>query len=81
MRLILADTLITGVISAVTAPIPGTSLLVTALEGFMIVHIVKAPDFKPEFPEIGYSSVALWSLSTLLKDTTPEILTYPPGLV
>ena len=83
MKLILIYTLIAGVISALTAPIPGTSLLLTALEIYMIVHLAKVHEFKLGFKEIGYSAVAIWGVSTVLKDTALEILTFVPviGLV
>lgn len=57
MKLILIYTIIAGVISALTAPIPGTSLLLTALEVFMIVHLAKEHEFKLGFKEIGYSAL------------------------
>ena len=78
MKLILIYTLIAGVISAVTAPIPGTSILLTALEVFMIVHLAKEHEFKLGLKEIGYSAMALWGISTMLKDTALEILTFVP---
>lgn len=78
MKLILFYTLIAGVISALTAPIPGTSLLLTALEVYMIVHIAKMHEAKLGFKEIGYSAVALYGLSTVLKDAALEILTFVP---
>ena len=78
MKLILLYTLIAGVISALTAPIPGTSLLLTALEVYMIVHLAKIHGFKLGLKEIGYSAVALWGISTVLKDTALEVLTFFP---
>ncbi|MDO9301007.1 MAG: hypothetical protein Q7T89_06465 [Anaerolineales bacterium] len=78
MKLILIYTLVAGVISAITAPIPGTSLLLTALEVFMIVHLAKVHEFKLGFKEIGYSAMAIWGLSTLLKDAALEILNFFP---
>jgi uncharacterized protein (DUF697 family) len=78
MKLIALYTLIAGIIAALTAPIPGTSLLLTALEVFMIVHLAKVHDFKLGMKEIGYSAAALWGISTLLKDTALEILTFFP---
>jgi uncharacterized protein (DUF697 family) len=78
MKLVLIYTLIAGVVSAVTAPIPGTSLLLTALEIYMIVHLAKVNDFKLGFKEIGYSAVAIWGISTLLQDTALEILNFFP---
>jgi uncharacterized protein (DUF697 family) len=78
MKLILIYTLIAGVISAVTAPIPGTSLLLTALEVYMIVHLSKAQDAKLGLKEIGYSAMAFYGLSTVLKDAALEILTFVP---
>jgi uncharacterized protein (DUF697 family) len=78
MKLILIYTLVAGVISAITAPIPGRSLLLTALEIYMIVHLAKVHDFKLGFKEIGYSAMAIWGLSTLLQDTALEILTFVP---
>ena len=78
MTLILIYSLIAGVISALTAPIPGTSLLLTALEIYMLVHLAKIHDFKLGFKEIGYSAMAIWGLSTLLQDAALEILTFVP---
>ncbi|CAG0989420.1 hypothetical protein ANAEL_02206 [Anaerolineales bacterium] len=79
VKLIVLYTLIAGVVSAVTAPIPGTSLLLTALEVYMIVHLAKVYDYKLGFKEIGYTAFAIWGLSTLLQDTALEILTFVPG--
>ena len=78
MKLVLIYTLIAGVISAITAPIPGTSLLLTALEVYMIVHLAKVNDYKLGFKEIGYSAAVIYGLSTLLKDMALEILTFVP---
>ena len=78
MKLILVYTLIAGVLSAITAPIPGTSLLLTALEIYMIVHLAKVHEFKLGFKEIGYTAAVIYGLSTLLKDTALEILTFVP---
>jgi uncharacterized protein (DUF697 family) len=78
MKLILIYTLVAGLISAVTAPIPGTSLLLTALEVFMIVHLAKVCEFKLGFKEIGYSAMAIWGISTMLKDVALEILNFFP---
>lgn len=78
MKLILIYTLIAGVISALTAPIPGTSLLLTALEVYMIVHLAKTNEADLGLKEIGYSAMALYGLSTILKDAALEILTFVP---
>lgn len=78
MKLVLFYTLIAGVISGLTAPIPGTSLLLTALEVYMIVHLSKMQDAKLGLKEIGYSAMALYGLSTVLKDASLEILTFVP---
>ena len=78
MKLILIYTLIAAVISAVTAPIPGTSLLLTALEVYMIVHLAKVNEYNLGFKEIGYSAAVIYGISTLLKDTALEILTFVP---
>jgi len=53
MKLILIYTLIAGVISAVTAPIPGTSILLTGLEIYMLVHLAKEQGYKLGFKKIG----------------------------
>lgn len=71
-------TLIAGILSALTAPIPGTSLLLTALEIYMLVHLAKLNDYKLGFKEIGYSAITIYGLSTLLKDTALEILNFLP---
>lgn len=78
MKLILAYTLIAGIIAAITAPIPGTSLLLTGLEVLMIVHLAKINKFDLGLKEIGYSAAALWGISTVLKDGALEILTFFP---
>jgi uncharacterized protein (DUF697 family) len=78
MKLVLIYAFVAGVISAVTGPIPGTSLLLTALEIFMIVHLAKTHDFKLGFKEIGYSAMAIWGISTILKDAALEILNFFP---
>ena len=78
MKLILIYTLIAGVISALTAPIPGTSLLLTALEIYMIVHLAKINEFKLGLKEIGYSAAVIWGISTVLQDVALEILTFFP---
>ena len=78
MKLILLYTLIAGVISALTAPIPGTSLLLTGLEVYMLVHLSKIHDAKLGIEEIGISAIALYGLSTVLKDAALEVLTFVP---
>ena len=78
MQLILIYTFIAGVLALVTAPIPGTSLLLTALEIFMIVHLAKINNFDLGLKEIGYSAATLWGVSTLLQDVALEILTFVP---
>jgi len=78
MKLVLIYTLVAGVISAVTAPIPGTSLLLTGLEIYMIVHFAKIHDYKLGIKEIGYSAAVIYGLSTLLQDIALEILTFVP---
>jgi uncharacterized protein (DUF697 family) len=80
MKLVLIYTMIAGVIAFVTAPIPGTSLLLTGLEIYMIVHLAKVHDFKIGIKEIGLSAVTIWGVSTLLQDTALEILTFFPGI-
>ena len=78
MKLILIYTLIAGVISALTAPIPGTSLLLTGLEVYMIVHFAKVNDFKLGLKEIGYTAAVLWGISTVLQDAALEVLSFFP---
>lgn len=78
MKLVFIYTMFAGVISAITAPFPGTSLLLTALEVYMIVHLSKNYEAKLGFKEIGYSAMALYGLSTVLKDVALEILTFVP---
>jgi uncharacterized protein (DUF697 family) len=78
MKLILLYTLIAGVISALTAPIPGTSLLLTGLEVYMLVHLSKIHEAKLGIEEIGISAIALYGLSTVLKDAALEVLTFIP---
>ena len=78
MKLVLIYTLIAGVVAAVTAPIPGTSLLLTPLEIYMLVHLAKVHEYKLGFKEIGYTAAAIYGLSTLLQDVALELLTFVP---
>jgi uncharacterized protein (DUF697 family) len=78
MNLILLYTLIAGVLAALTAPIPGTSLLLTGLEIYMLVHLAKINDYKLGLKEVGYSAAAIYGISTLLQDLALEILTFVP---
>ena len=55
-----------------------SSLLLTALELYMIVHLSKVNESKLGFKEIGYSAIAIYGLSTTLKDAALEILTFVP---
>ena len=80
MKLVLIYTLIAAAVALVTAPIPGTSLLLTGLEIYMIVHLARVHDFKLGLKEIGYSAIALWGISTVLKDAALEVLTFFPGI-
>ncbi len=78
MQLVWVYALLAGLIAAITAPIPGTSLLLTALEIYMLVHLAKAHQFKLGFKEIGYLAMAIWGISTILQDTALEILNFFP---
>lgn len=44
----------------------------------MIVHLAKVHDYKLGFKEIGYTAITIYGLSTLLKDTALELLTFVP---
>jgi len=66
------------VIAGLTAPIPGTSLLLTGLEVYMLVHLANVNEYKLGLKEIGYSAVTLYGLSTVLKDAALEVLTFVP---
>jgi len=77
--LILIYTVIAGLIAAVGSPIPGTSLLLTGLEVFMIVHLAKRNKFKLSLQAIGFTATAIWGISTVLKDTAIELLKFVPG--
>jgi uncharacterized protein (DUF697 family) len=78
MKLVLIYTLIAGVLAGLTAPIPGTSLLLTALEIYMLVHLAQLNDYKLGLKEIGYSVAAIYGISTILQDLALEILTFVP---
>jgi len=69
-----------GLLAALTSPIPGTSLLLTGLEVFMIVHLAKVNNFDLNFRSLGFSGTALWGISTILKDAGVELLKFAPGL-
>jgi uncharacterized protein (DUF697 family) len=79
-KLVLIYTGIAGLLAALTSPIPGTSLLLTGLEVFMIVHLAKVNNFDLNLRKIGFSGTALWGISTVLKDTGVELLRFAPGL-
>ena len=72
MKLILIYTLSAGVLALFTAPIPGTSLLLTALEVYMIVHLAKINNFNLGLKEIGYSAAALWGIRHHLTSARPR---------
>lgn len=76
--LILTYGAIAGVVSALTAPIPGTSLLLTGLEIYMVVHLSKKREAELGLKEIGYAAVAIYGVSTVLKDAALELLTFAP---
>jgi len=77
--LILIYTVIAGLLAALTSPLPGTSLLLTGLEIFMLVHLAKRNKFKLSLQAIGFTATAIWGISTVLKDTTIELLKFIPG--
>jgi len=77
--LILIYTVIAGLIAALGSPIPGTSLLLTGLEIFMIVHLAKRNKFELGLQAIGFTATAIWGVSTILKDTAIELLKFIPG--
>ena len=77
--LILIYTVIAGLIAALGGPIPGTSLLLTGLEIFMIVHLAKRNKFELSLQAIGFTATAIWGVSTILKDTAIELLKFIPG--
>ena len=77
--LILTYTVIAGLIAALGSPIPGTSLLLTGLEIFMIVHLAKRNKFALSLQAIGFTATAIWGISTILKDTAIELLKFIPG--
>lgn len=78
-QLILIYTLIAGLIAAITSPIIGSSLFLTGLEVFMIVHLAKRRNFKLSLREIGFAATTIWGLSTVLKDVVLELMTFIPG--
>ena len=80
IKLILAYTIIAGLFALLTSPIPGTSLLLTGLEIFMVVHLAKMNNFDLNLRTIGFSATALWGISTVLKDAGVELLRFAPVL-
>jgi len=78
--LILLYAVIAGLLAAVTSPLPGTSLLLTGLEIFMLVHLAKRNKFELKLGNIGFFATALWGVSTVLKDAGVELLRFAPGL-
>ena len=80
IKLVLIYTALAGLFAAVTSPIPGTSLLLTGLEIFMIVHLAKVNQFELNVRTLGFSATAIWGLSTILKDAGLELLRFAPIL-
>ena len=52
--LILIYTAIAGLLVALTSSLPGTSLLLTGLEIFMLVHLAKRNKFELKLGNIGF---------------------------
>ena len=80
LKLILAYTALAGLLAALTSPIPGTSLLLTGLEIFMVVHLAKKNNFDLSLKTLGFSATAIWGISTVLKDAGLELLRFAPIL-
>jgi uncharacterized protein (DUF697 family) len=80
VKLILIYTALAGLLAALTSPIPGTSLLLTGLEIFMVVHLAKKNNFDLSLKTLGFSATALWGISTVLKDAGLELLRFAPIL-
>lgn len=72
-------TVIAGLIAAIGSLLPGTSLLLTGLEVFMVVHLAKRHNFDLSFRALGFTATTIWGISTLLKDTAIELLKFVPG--
>jgi len=79
-KLILLYTVIAGFLAAVTSPLPGTSLLLTGLEIFMVIHLAKINNFELSLKTIGFTATTLWGISTVLQDAALELLKFIPGL-
>ena len=73
-------TALAGLLAALTSPIPGTSLLLTGLEVFMVVHLAKKNNFDLSPKALGFSATAFWGISTVLKDAGLELLRFAPIL-
>ena len=80
IKLILLYTLAAGLLAALTSPIPGTSLLLTALEILMIVHLAKRNQFELSLKTLGFSATTIWGISTVLQDAAMELLRFAPVL-
>jgi len=80
LKLIGMYTLLAGLLAALTSPIPGTSLLLTGLEVFMVVQLAKINNFDLSLKALGFSATALWGISTILKDAGVELLRFAPIL-
>ncbi|HSL31799.1 MAG TPA: hypothetical protein VK900_21530 [Anaerolineales bacterium] len=80
LRLILLYTVGAGLLTALTSPIPGTSLLLTGLEVLMVVHLAKRTNFDLSLRTLGFSATAIWGVSSVLKDAGVELLRFAPIL-
>ena len=79
LKLILIYTCIAALLAALTSPIPGTSLLLTGLEVFMIVHLAKKNNFDLNLRTLGFQQLRS-GLSTVLKAPGLELLRFAhPG--
>jgi len=79
LKLILLYSVFAGFLAAVTSPFPGTSLLLTGLEIFMVIHLAKKNNFDLNLKTIGFTATTIWGLSTVLQDTAVELLKFIPG--
>lgn len=79
IKLVLVYTVLAGLLAVLTSPIPGTSLLLTGLEIFMIVHLAKLNHFDLNLRTLGFQQLRS-GLSTVLKVAGLELLRFAhPG--
>ena len=80
MKLVLIYATLAAVIALITGPIPGSSLILTAIETIMAFQIARRYGFHLDLGEIGVAATAIYGVSALLKLGVSSLLELVPFL-